>query len=128
MKAEELRIGNLIIRHGYEMSIYQIEKRFKKVYTVNSLDVDFDDVGEIEKLCSPITLTENILRNLLSWDFVGFDTRITYKHMKFHAIKIEMRTDRVMVYFNDKLISCKRYMHELQNLFFALTNEELKLK
>ena len=62
------------------------------------------------------------------WEFVGFGTRIIYKHMKFNAIKIEMCAEDVAIYFNDELISFKKHLHELQNLFFALTNEELQFK
>jgi hypothetical protein len=149
MEAKNFRIGNLInlknwqdeisFFNDFEAKQEQIDaivksgEGFAKVMNITNDEIELNAYGcdldyySYEEIL-PIETNEHILRNLIMWEFIGFGTRIIYKHMKFNAIKIEMCAEDVAVYFNDELISFKKHVHDLQNLFFALTNEELQFK
>ena len=117
MKTNELRIGNWVFDSD------QLEE-----FTIES-DTLFDesDGDCMEKHIKPIPLTEEWLikfgfRNnykqidLLNWGFwCGFHNDGDWViYQGFHNVKQEMCS------IDD--------VHELQNLYFALTNEELKLE
>ena len=86
--------------------------------------------GRITDTYKPIQLTEELLIKLPDneWNFVGFGNRQIWQHAKFRAIKFEYALNQVFVYFNDEMISVKDYFHQLQNIYFALTDEELTIK
>jgi len=78
----------------------------------------------------PIPLTEEWLLKLDEkfWNFVGFGTRIIYQDRLHPAIKIEqLNNDQWAFFFNDELIQFKEFLHDAQNIIFALTGEELKI-
>lgn len=108
MKASELRIGNYVLRQSDKMivsktAIYQIE------------NVNLQSAQKYE----PIPLTETVLLNcniekldkgLFS---LGEETQLTYKG------------DGYNVDVGGVVIAFVIYLHQLQNLYFALTNKEL---
>ena len=114
--ANELKIGNLLYNDNV---IVKIDAR-------SIFDI-WDDKGI--KNYKPILLTEEWFRKLPDdeWEFVGFGNRLIVQHNKFKSIKIEFCQNEFAFYFNDELINLKQYIHESQNLFFALTGEELTL-
>jgi hypothetical protein len=122
MKANELRIGNLYNQFG---NIHQVNGHI---------------ISELEKApqgqlwCKPIPLTEEWLLKM------GFDISSSSGYnIKNNGIEID-------VWFNDDglindiqisstnisgaypNIKHFQYVHQLQNLYFALTNEELTMK
>ena len=102
MKAKELRVGNYVYDRGLETDL-------KPSQLVNILQ------GIVE--CKPIQLTEG-------WLFkFGF-----YNNKdKFYIGEIQLYLDG-NVWWNDEIINENMlYVHQLQNLYFALTNKELKL-
>lgn len=117
MEAKELRIGNLV-NHG---KAYQ--NRYKNPNEISWMDLE--DTSGYE----PIPLTEECGFELEDkyWNFVGYGTRLIYQDRLHPAIKIEKLKTQWVFYFNDEIINFKEYLHEAQNLYFALTNEELKL-
>ena len=130
IKSEELRIGNYIYdKYNRQQEVLSIETefciediaiRYKKYYNI---------VEEIKNV-KPIPLTEDWLKKLpeKEWEFTGFGTIIIYQHKKFKAIALELTSDNtVAVYFNDELINFKKHVHSLQNIFYSLTNKELKI-
>lgn len=118
MQANELRLGNLVTR------------KFNKNIqcTVNwGIIKDVDD-GSGDYI--PITLTPEILEKC------GFK----YSDSSFHHItyekeplavsfvkSIDLGHDEVIISLEDRIIDC-RFLHQLQNLFYALTGEELEVK
>ena len=113
MKANEFRLGNLIYYH-IEDSMDE-RKEWDEISSIDYDDircfVQYEDNSEYK----PIPLTEEWL---LKFGFEQMDL-----HRFNHEISI-LNTDRGM-YFQTIRID---YVHQLQNLYFALTGNELELK
>lgn len=140
INANELRIGNLVSNEFYEHFKTKIE-----VFSINDKGINLEIEDDIkwyeivnrfiapeytfEKLYG-IPLTEEWLLNF------GFDEvysswyRIRYDHTcNFIGFDISKTDDKSMegLRYYENYVKIK-YVHQLQNLFFALTGEELKLK
>ena len=123
MKASELRIGNLIEHNGVGCIF---------VFSVTN---QMDDIERINDITSsgftPITLTEEWLLKL------GFDD---YGKDSFNVHRFEKNDVRIERAFRSRAYYCinvsigglgdinLKYVHQLQNLYFALIGEELKIK
>ena len=110
IKANELRIGNLT-KQGEVKSFFEngIHVGFGKCYNFNELE--------------PIPLTEEWLLKL------GFRTEES-NCFELDNIHINTRRELMWVFTkckNNIEIEIPEYVHQLQNLYFALTNEELTL-
>lgn len=135
MKPNELRIGNYIQREDLasgEPRFEQVLELSNKVTTTGPVKVicDYDDI-------EPIPLTEQWLKD---FGFLYKDGDQCYINNFFH---IEDRNKDEFLSEKDKIIlkdsfgvwkydsSCFlseiKHVHQLQNLYFALTGEELKL-
>ena len=118
MKITELRIGNWI------KSPIESGGKFEKVIR---LDSDKDGYNHFIDHCNPIPLTEDILLNC------GFE--YMYKNEWLSKGMFGIRADlKYFVYgfptlYTDKeLFVCNiKHLHQLQNLYFALTGEELEV-
>jgi hypothetical protein len=111
MKATELRIGNLVLI-GKEVNILEL--------------VDFADIYENNTIIhfEPIPLTEEWLLKM------GFVYRGIYYHFpKNDIFKLEqykLKNAYFLKHSKESLDSVRiNYVHQLQNLYFALTGEEL---
>lgn len=111
MKVEELRIGNLYDNNGNYF-----------VVTPSTIE----SVFESERVwCKPIPLTEEWLIKF------GFEMGKNPKIIQLFPMQL-LETPNGFEYFlgygfGGKFIVIK-YLHQLQNLYFALTGEELKSK
>ena len=130
MEAKELRIGNYVDFCGISkiLELHSEKKQFDNVYLECEESFEW---GEYERL-RPIPLTEEILlkcgfklfssgsycKNLItdSCAYLAFDLKFNngFCWLNIQYGKVE----------NTTKISCS-YIHQLQNLYFALTNEEL---
>ena len=116
MEAKELRIGNLVQCNIDEMGIVTVITNTTKY--INGIDL---------KHLQPIPLTEEILlkcglkRTLYdsSYELNDFSIFLDKRIRENIYIKCEKRNWNVL---NGLRID---YLHQLQNLYFALTNEEL---
>ncbi len=128
MKASELRIGNLVDYN--EGGIF-------KVIGIHEFGIDCEDEIEIIYMeyenFNPIPLTEEWLLNLGFKEYKDFG----YKTGCFDYIKygfsylIDTKKIRIMHKGNNMshiLQNKVHYVHQLQNLYFALTGEELTIK
>jgi len=101
MKAAELRIGNWVDIESIDVQ-------------VECLPIDYD-----YSVLEPIPLTEEWL---IKFGFDGQD---------YNLFTIELSRNQFMILKDEWLIvisnNCK-YVHQLQNLYFALTGEELTIK
>jgi hypothetical protein len=113
MKANELRIGNWFryqTKIGYDYDVFDTK------YIQDLVNDPQDDFFE------PIPLTEDILLKC------GFELDLNFK---IGTIKINFYNDikEMVFYFNyNNMILRIKHLHRLQNLYFALTGEELTIK
>ena len=110
MNANQLMIGNWVSRLGYYKQIKSIEK--------GCGEIDYVGVGEVftSNQIDPIPLTEEWLEKF------GF-----VKHSGGYLSKdsvIELTFDFLVWKPNIKRLKVL-YVHQLQNLYFAITGEEL---
>jgi hypothetical protein len=108
MKAQELRIGNLYDNNGNYF-----------VVTPSTIE----SVFESERVwCKPIPLTEEWLLKF------GFEKNITTDLYPTFSYDILNVNDGIVYVLNYGFVNHIKYVHQLQNLYFTLTREELKLK
>ena len=118
MKANELRIGNLV-SHNEEWSYHNELRTFDFKFT----DSDWYALGEstlfIENI-KPIPLTEEWLIKF------GFEKQNAMFY-EFNKHQIRLIGDEVPYWIDSSYITNIKHVHQLQNLYFALTGEELKI-
>ena len=126
MKASELRIGNLVTPCGNKP--YRVESVDNDgcmiVPVDNSELVDFDYECDLE----PIPLTEEWL---VKFGFEYKDGYLTLELGYFSGSNFIYWIGDVLNLFCKSgmmLTNNIKYVHQLQNLYFALTGEELKIK
>lgn len=123
MKVCELRLGNYILHNGEVMPVVQIERRYKTIFRLNDIDVD---ERIIQDYFQPIPLTPEWLERC------GFERGIDKGVFVKDNFKIGV-TDYAgggsWVFYMDRHLSVHDIscLHQLQNLYFALTGEELTI-
>ena len=143
MKSNELRIGNLIDRVDYICEVVGIDKDGVIVEPLN-----YEGERFVEQEIQPIPLTEEWLLNFgfeeKEWIDSYDNTKVTglvkdniwcfcYKYKeKYNATYFGRRVktgsfDSDVWRFEERE-GQKEYLHQLQNLHFALTGEELQIK
>lgn len=133
---KEVRIGNLVVYNNRVFEIYSIEKEFPTLYTPE-FGICVADWNNIE----PIPITEYCLLKF------GFDVEYhkngnSYKreidNISGHIFEIIfinkgnlLEPIWLVMYggggYHDSIPAKIKYVHQLQNLYFALTGEELIL-
>lgn len=122
MKANELRIGNLVF-HPIVDTVFEISREDFAYHR---------GLSNVEHY-RPIPLTEEWLLKF------GFDTKKLNPHIydieargEFFSINKRINKDSFEVsfytYYEDVNFENFKYVHQLQNLYFALTNTELEVK
>jgi len=126
MKANELRIGNLILDSDNDICVIQGFTTLDNELRVDSkigcdIIVDYPN-DTIYNHCSinsndikPIPLTEEFYRKIQN---KLFEAGLEYSHSSI--------TNRLFIYIGNRTIICD-FIHNIQNLYFSLTNEELKI-
>lgn len=113
MEAKELRLGNFV-KLIYGDKPFNVVRAIDNDYiSIDEITVDFTTEDEIE----PIEITKEWL---LKFGFVQRNNRYVFKHFLTFYLKnfaIQIGTSSVFVKI--------KYVHELQNLHFALTKKEL---
>jgi hypothetical protein len=112
MQPNEVRIGNWVYIQSDKM-VKELDGERTKPYRIENL------IAQKARLFDPITLTENILLNRC-----GF-----YKYPAlFYKCKVCISIIHGKLYFKFKQGNVEiKYLHQLQNLYFALTGEELEI-
>ena len=124
MKANELRIGNYI---NYRI-VDKLDERqeWDEVSIIDGQDLDYLEKNPNDKDFQPIPLTEEWLLKF-GIDFTSekewYQLTFTIKGLLFETAS-SMEGFTYNLCFDD-MINIK-YVHQLQNLYFALTGEELK--
>ena len=121
MKANELRIGNYVY----------FGKTETKLFCVDLLNIAFEKIKNTKSEIQPIPLTEEWLikfgfnqDEILNYRY-NSEWKLDGKNYDFIYIDIDDKDICINDSWNHRKI---KYVHQLQNLYFALTGEELKIK
>ena len=122
MKATELRIGNYIL-----ISVLSGDKFVNELFAVNATTIrDAEHYGN-EWNAEPIPLTEEWL---LKFGFEFYEGKRTIFNDSYERnnVRLNYREDKKIFYWEDRHYMELKYVHQLQNLYFALTGNELEIK
>ncbi len=126
MKEKDLRIGNIIKPSGKSTH----EKDFGIVSEIKHTHVRFNGIGSDHKLidCIPIAITEEILlkckMNRHEYDFCEYLTFLIGKIMfSISNEQLTIETENL----EQITLPLPKYLHQFQNLIFALTGQELEV-
>lgn len=117
IQANELRIGNLIY---YDNRVFEIDTLAKEIPTLNTIEFGIGVVNWND--LKPIPITEEWLLKL------GF--RESESNLRKGNIIIRFgENDRLIITLIDQIVLPKiQYIHQLQNLYFAIYQNELECK
>jgi uncharacterized protein YpbB len=119
IKPNELRVGNLIIYAGRIITVTAIKKNL--IFNGKNFDLNMEPCYEPFR---GIQLTDEILRDWCCFkDYVGI-----FSHEKIGSIMFKpvYGHSHFLVKSNGGYpLTSVKYLHQLQNLYFALTGEEL---
>lgn len=128
LSAQELRIGNYFL---YDNRIQVVNG----VIDINGgyrIDFKTEHKRKLVKYCHPIPLTEEWL---MKFGFEWNKETKTYEHKVFYpwhvskSINIDIQNWQVFNYVLQAVANRKiKYVHQLQNLYFALTGDELTIR
>lgn len=124
MKVNELRIGNLVSFNGSNNSIGQVTAIKKALITgLETVRIGFRE-DKLHKLSDikPIPITEE---RLLKFGFKRFPWGLVKGNLLF---KDDLKCSNLILQVGNGFNSEIKYVHQLQNLYFALTGEELTIK
>lgn len=114
MKPEELRLGNYVVIDGSIQQVYEIKQ--------DSIN------GHIPQEVDPVPLTEEWLLKF------GFEYLANEQYEK-HHLNLYFNWDKdtgLFLFIEDSTESLSfkhiKHVHQLQNIYFALTGEELEIK
>jgi hypothetical protein len=113
MKNTELRIGNLVEIYGKVEKVVDV-----MCDCVNTLNIEGAHYG----LVNPIPLTEEWL---LNFGFIKNSTSWTNWEKPTAVKEVRVSIHNKYLFYNGRMI---KFIHQLQNLYFALTGEELTTK
>jgi hypothetical protein len=124
MKANELRIGNFIKDSGgkvLRISWFERNKVCQEMWTQNK-DMELHPLTEYFDSIRPISLTKEWI-DRFDWFSIDED-KYTFRDIEYYQI-----SEEGSLYFTNRYTCTEiKYVHQLQNLYFALTGEELDLK
>ena len=122
MEAKELRIGNYVLDRGNKLILID-HWEYKDKISSRRENI-FHPLTEFVDYLKPIPLTEEWL--------VKFGFLLDLHHHR----GLTYSLNRITTYMQDGIFWCDilwdcleiKHVHQLQNLYFALTNEELTIK
>lgn len=126
MNIQDLRIGNLVLEFGEVTPIVQLDRGGKTFYRINDMQVHKQTFLTGGKVCfEPIPLTEEWL---LKFGFKNIESNSFYLP-RFSDYDIVLNENNAFLYREDMALNADiKYVHQLQNLYYALTGEELELQ
>lgn len=113
IKANELRIGNYY---------YNQSGHLNQTTTISK----YKDLGVNHDLIDPVPLTEEWLFKF-GFEREGGKAYWVLPYIKIHSVPT-IDGDEILMMPNNRYACQIKHVHQLQNLYFALTNEELKIK
>jgi hypothetical protein len=124
MKAEELRLGNIVEYNGVPCIVHSIQE---VQCGIASKDLSINGCAFYDSV-KPVQLTDEILTKWCggTQEENGFYIRVVEHHNLVVSLDID-GNNCYNVWFNRTRIRDIFYLHELQNLLYVLTGEELKI-
>lgn len=126
MKANELRIGNLVNDEETTHIVVGVDNYYVKSYWHKDIKEETLYETPISQI-KPIILTEEWLIKF-GFERNNLDENNTWLNLKYRYLNFSsdesVNFNKVYLSLNKMDITCK-YVHQLQNLYFALTGEEL---
>ena len=125
---KEVRIGNWVDFHGPK-KIVVIHEDYVNVETNNIYGKHSSCLDEMNRNLKPIPLTEDWLIKFgfkeAEYGYFVFQ----YRKLKAHYLLLNPNKGFVEMCFNSQTTAQAptKYVHQLQNLYYALAGEELKL-
>lgn len=116
INTSELRRGNWIAYKGNPFKVVEIYE--------NRISANFSDQSFSERAFDPISLSPEWLEKC-GFDFYDDDQFMQTKHRGIFFIRIIEQLALPEVRIGDMYFSHVIYLHQLQNLYFALTRTEL---
>lgn len=124
MEATELRLNNLLIYGNDIVPVMGMEN------SNNNLIVKIDSDTAIDhRNLKPIALTAEWLRRLGFKEAYRSSSRIRFELSNYCRYDFDLDSNKILqgfLYFGN-YIKCN-YLHQLQNIYFTLTGEELKIE
>ena len=123
LKANELRIGNYYMFADYEGIVYRSIQEIKH----NQFGLIGDCDGTNFEICKPIPLTQEWLSKFgftikdTQYAYLNLPNKGAYIYINHNGTGIALENDEFELSYPIEL----KYVHQLQNLYFALTGEEL---
>jgi len=123
MKASELRLGNYVLRNGF---LQEDKETFNKIVVSHN---DITACVVASESFQPIPLTKEWL--------LKFGFEINPENFNWNAgigenaimdFKLSLRYTEEIGWFYKSRCTPIKYVHQLQNLYFAITGEELIIK
>jgi hypothetical protein len=137
MKANELRIGNYVVPPvGCEPHIGEITAINLDRYDCELIDDNYEEYvsisqfGKIREL-NPVPITKEWLLKFGFKEFIDFGSKSgIYEKLPLCGFTYSLNTKKIMILHKGNAVSHwldiqTQYVHQLQNLYFALTGEEL---
>ena len=129
IKANELRIGNKVKdRGGKVLTIDYWERKDMVAKRVVIEGIEVHPLTEYCEYLQPIPLTPEILekcgliKDVESAKYNYNDYTSTHLFIRIQSNRFLVRVNNTLIYFNNPF-----HLHQLQNLYFALTGEELNI-
>jgi len=127
METNEFRIGNYVFLH--KNSIGKVTAIEQHLILINQYYVKINDTNDIyyqANQIKPIPLNEELL---LKCGFVKLGD-LDFFYILEYEMNFKISSDLKMIaWYNLQLHNVKiEYLHQLQNLYFALTNNELNIE
>lgn len=127
----DLRIGNYVMYNGLMMAVYSIigayprrEKRYDNKVVIDLFDGAGIITASLDEI-KPIPITEKWLLKL-GFEIEETDRRYTsYIHPETPGLEVDYQLKTFTLYIGDTRISRIWCVHQLQNIYFAITSEEL---
>ena len=124
ISANELRIGNMIEANGPMMEVKAIYSDHVEL-CLNGAEADNWD--EDLEACNGIPLTPEVLEACRFFCMVVSDKSRYPIYRKEYYIEIIQKEENMFFFsFNRRFVEIK-YLHQLQNLYFALTGHDLPI-
>ena len=125
MKASELRLGNWVQTKKYQTKVIVKHIYSEHMIGCGDLNDDYDEFDPMIEDIEPIPLTEEWLVKF------GFEYKEMYYQSKYLVALNDcfIIAERVTgLFYVDAPNNELKHVHQLQNLYFALTGKELTIK